>query len=142
MKPKNVLNFFALMCLSVIAANAQGCDDIKATQKTKPSSIGIVISSNDAETVWNAFRLANYSLQQGDTVSIFLLGKGVESPNVSNQDYNVTELMEKFSDTGGKILACGTCLKSRNSEGSKLCPVSTLSDLYAIIKTNKTILTF
>jgi len=42
-------------------------------------TIGIVISTNDAETVWNAFRLANYALNQGDTVSVFLLGKGVET---------------------------------------------------------------
>ena len=44
---------------------------------SKSTSIGIVIYSNDTETVWNALRLANYSKNQGDTVSIFLLGKGV-----------------------------------------------------------------
>jgi hypothetical protein len=30
-----------------------------------------VIYSNDAETVWNAFRLAYYSQSKGDTVSVF-----------------------------------------------------------------------
>ncbi len=131
-----------IMTLAALAANAQGCGDAVATQKTKPSTIGIVISSNDPETVWNAFRLANYSLKEGDTVSIFLLGKGVESPNISTSDYDVKEMMEDFSGAGGKILACGTCLKTRKTEGSKLCPVSTLADLYAIIKTNQIVLTF
>ncbi len=46
------------------------------------TSIGMVIYSNDTETVWNALRLANYSKNQGDTVSIFLLGKGVELDNM------------------------------------------------------------
>lgn len=39
---------------------------------------GIVISSNDPETVWNAFRLGNFARGQGDTVNVFLLGKGVD----------------------------------------------------------------
>ncbi len=110
--------------------------------QNKQSKIGIIISSNDPETVWNAFRLANFSVKGGDTVSIFLLGKGVEAPTMSSKDYDVIGLMEKLSDAGGKILACGTCLKSRNNEGSELCDVSSLSDLYKIIKSNEIILNF
>ena len=41
--------------------------------------------------------------------------------------------MEKFVETGGQILACGTCLKIRNSEGTELCPLSTMEDLYRLI---------
>ncbi len=135
-KSKNIFLLLILFCFSANTVNAQ------TKQKNKPSKIGIIISSNDPETVWNAFRLANYSFQEGDTVSIFLIGKGVEAPIISSKNYDVKRLMEKFSDTGGKILACGTCLKSRNNEGSKLCPVSSLSDLYKIIKTNEIILSF
>jgi uncharacterized protein involved in oxidation of intracellular sulfur len=50
--------------------------------------------------------------------------------------------MNDFAASGGKIFACGTCLRLRNQEGTKLCPVSSLSDLYAIIKTSEKILTF
>ena len=50
------------------------------------TSIGMVIYSNDTETVWNALRLANYSKNQGDTVSIFLLGKGVELDSMVKTD--------------------------------------------------------
>lgn len=39
--------------------------------------IGIIISSNDAETSWNAFRYANFCLGQKDAVKVFLTtGKG------------------------------------------------------------------
>ena len=40
--------------------------------------LAIVLSSNVSETNWNVFRLANVALSNGDVVSVFLLGKGVE----------------------------------------------------------------
>lgn len=40
--------------------------------------LGIVISTDDGETNWNAFRLANSALKQDDEVKIFLPGQGVE----------------------------------------------------------------
>ena len=40
-------------------------------------TLGICIYSNDPESVWNAFRFANYSIKQfQDEVRVFLLGKG------------------------------------------------------------------
>jgi uncharacterized protein involved in oxidation of intracellular sulfur len=42
--------------------------------------------------------------------------------------------MQLFVDGGGEIFACGTCLKIRNSEGTELCPLSTMKDLYEIIR--------
>lgn len=96
--------------------------------------LGIVIYSTDAETVWNAFRLGVFSLKEGDKVKVFLLAKGVECEKLVEDKFNVLEQMQLFVDNGGEILACGTCLKIRNSEGSELCPVSTMKDLYEMIK--------
>lgn len=134
-----LLTFVTLFSFKSVSQN---CSPTTISSKTKPKTIGIVISTNDPETVWNVFRLANYSVQQGDTVSIFLLGKGVEAPNISGADFNVNELMQKFADSNGKLFACGTCLDFRKTTGSKLCPVSSLSDLYQIIKSNEIVLTF
>lgn len=134
-----VLFFFSF---NGYAQTTSSCGDNKTVQKMKSQKIGIIISSNDPETVWNAFRLANYSAEKGDTVSVFLLGKGVESSTAVSKDFDVNAMMETFSDNGGKILACGTCLQLRNKEGSKLCPVSSLSELYGIIKTNDLVLNF
>jgi hypothetical protein len=36
-----------------------------ASTTLKSTSIGIIIYSNDVETVWNAFRFANYSKKTG-----------------------------------------------------------------------------
>ncbi len=104
--------------------------------------LGIIIYSNDPESVWNAFRLGNYAIKEGDEVKAFLSGKGVESESVDTEAFNVTEQMRSFIDGGGTILACGTCLKIRQSEGSEMCPLSTLADLYTIVKESDQIVTF
>ena len=63
--------------------------------------LGIVIYSNDPETVWNAFRLGVFSLKKEDTVKIFLLGKGVESESLDTEKFNITEEMRAFIELGG-----------------------------------------
>jgi uncharacterized protein involved in oxidation of intracellular sulfur len=43
---------------------------------------------------------------------------------------------------GGKILACGSCLKIRNSEGTEMCPLSTMKDLYEIVRDSEKVVSF
>jgi len=104
--------------------------------------LGIVIYSTDAEAVWNAFRLGIFSLEKKDTVKVFLLAKGVECESLDTEKFVVTKEMNKFVDSGGEILACGTCLKIRQSEGSDLCSLSTMADLYSIIDESDKLVTF
>ena len=104
--------------------------------------ITIVISTNDSETSWNAFRLANFSLTKKEIVKIFLLGKGVESENIGTEKFDIKKQMENFISAGGQIFACGTCLKIRNSSGTELCPLSTMNDLYEMVKEADKVLTF
>ncbi|MHB1457124.1 MAG: DsrE family protein [Armatimonadota bacterium] len=104
--------------------------------------IGLVISVNDAETCWNAFRFANFSLNQKDEVKVFLMGKGVEYQSISTPKFNTIEQATEFLNNGGKILACGTCIKSREQEGSEMCPISTMKDMYEIIKESDKVVTF
>jgi uncharacterized protein involved in oxidation of intracellular sulfur len=96
--------------------------------------LGIVIYSSDSETVWNAFRLGLFSLKEGDKAKVFLLAKGVECEKLVDDKFKVIEQMQLFVDNGGEILACGSCLKIRNSEGSELCPIATMKDLYEMIR--------
>lgn len=104
--------------------------------------LGIIIYSVDAEVVWNVFRLANLSLTEKADVKIFLLAKGVEYEGLSTEKFNILKLAQDFIDNGGKILACGTCLKLRQKDGSNLCPMSTMKDLYRLIKESDKVLTF
>jgi len=102
----------------------------------------MVISVTEPETVFNALRLGNYALKQGDEVGVFLLGKGVELDRIEDLQFNVREQAEALLAAGGSILACGTCLKLRNSEGSEICPLSTMKDLYEMVKEADKVLTF
>ena len=104
--------------------------------------IGVIIAANDAETCWNAFRYANFSLDQKDEVKVFLMGKGVEYQSIGTPKFNTVEQAEKFMKDGGKILACGTCIKSREQEGTEMCPISTMKDMYEIIKESDKVITF
>jgi len=104
--------------------------------------LGLVIYSNDAETVWNAFRLGVFALQKGDEVSVFLLAKGVEAESLDTDKFKVTAQMQDFADKGGEILACGTCLKIRQQGASDLCPLSTMQDLYELVRDCDKVLTF
>jgi uncharacterized protein involved in oxidation of intracellular sulfur len=104
--------------------------------------IGIIIYSNDSETVWNALRFGNFARKEGDQVRVFLLGKGVECESLDTDKFKVTEQLQALADSGGEILACESCLQIRESEGSETCPLSTMKDKYAIIKESDKIVTF
>ena len=104
--------------------------------------IGMVIYSNDPETVWNAFRFGNFALGEGDTVRVFLLAKGVESESLNTDKFKVTDQIKRFVENGGKIFACGTCLTIRKKEGTEMCPLSTMQDMYDIIKWCNKVITF
>jgi uncharacterized protein involved in oxidation of intracellular sulfur len=104
--------------------------------------LGVVISTSDAETVWNAFRVANFSRGKGDEVRVFLIGKGVEYEKTSDLIFNSVGEAKMFLQAGGRIMACGTCLKIRQEEGSEICPLSTLKDLYELVGESDKVVTF
>ena len=104
--------------------------------------IGVVIYSGDAETVWNAFRLANFARANGDEVNVFMLGKGVEFESMGTQTFNIREQWQTFTGNRGKIYACGTCLEIHQLKPSQTYTVGTLNNLYEIIKTSDRVVTF
>lgn len=104
--------------------------------------IGIIISTNEPEIVWNALRFGNTALKANHEARAFLINKGVEIEGIEDEKYNVKEQVDLFIKSNGKILACGTCLKSRQKEGSNVCPISTMHDLLKLVEESDKILTF
>lgn len=104
--------------------------------------LGIIIYSTDAETVWNAFRLGVFARKEGDAVNVFLLAKGVECETLDTGQFPVTTQMKDLLERGGKILACGTCLKLRGSEGTELCPLSSMKELYELVRDSDKVVSF
>ncbi len=70
------------------------------------------------------------------------MGKGVEYQKVNTDKFNTIEQVDKFLKSGGNVYACGTCIKSRAQEGSKMCPINTMKDMYEIIKESDKLVTF
>ena len=104
--------------------------------------LGIVVETNEAETVWNAFRFSVTALKAAHEVKVFLINKGVEIEEIKNEKYNVKEQLDSFIANKGQILACGTCLKSRSKEGTAVCPISSMKDLLKLVEESDKVLTF
>ena len=104
--------------------------------------VGIIISSNDAETCWNALRYGNFCLSQKDQVKVFFVGKGVEYQKICTEQFNAVDQADKLMQAGGKVYACGSCIKSRDQAESYICPLSTMQDMYEIVKESDKVVTF
>jgi uncharacterized protein involved in oxidation of intracellular sulfur len=103
--------------------------------------IGIILSNTDPELVWNALRFANTALLEEHEVKIFLLGQGVEIESIRSEKFNVQDQLEKFNQLSGHMLACGTCIKSRNMQ-FEVCPVSTMRDMLKLVVESDKLLMF
>ena len=103
--------------------------------------LGIILETNDPERVWNGFRLANTALDADHTVEVFLLGDGVEAPDLEHEKFNPHGVILKFTQNGGTLLACGTCLDSRDLDSDELRPRSTMEDCLGIVEAADKVLT-
>ncbi|THB65719.1 MAG: hypothetical protein D6E12_11965 [Desulfovibrio sp.] len=59
-------------------------------------NILFIISTDEAETVYNAIRLANVGVAKGDEVSVFMLGRGVLFGSISTQAFDVNAQIEAY----------------------------------------------
>ena len=104
--------------------------------------IGIVLSTNDPEEVWNAFRFGNVALKENHEVRVFLVNKGVEAEDIKSDRFVVRDQLQSFVENKGELLACGTCMKNRKKEESNFCPIATMKDLLEIVDWSDKVLTF
>lgn len=119
-----------------------GCANTTAFPKNVTPDLGIVIYTNDDETVFNALRLAVYSQSKGDTVVIFLLGKGVDPFMRDTSEYDIKNLHIQYLSKGGQIIVCGSCAAQRKTDNVKMCTIASIDDLYEIVKRSRKVLTF
>ncbi|MFA6505668.1 MAG: DsrE family protein [Treponemataceae bacterium] len=103
---------------------------------------GIIIETNEPEKAWNGVRFANASIKQGHEVKIFLMSAGVEIESITHEKYNAKHQIDDFVKNKGIVFACGTCIKSRNSEGTEVCPISTMNDCIKMVEWADKVITF
>ena len=104
--------------------------------------LGIILETKEFEKAWNAFRFANTALKNGHEVQVFLMGEAVECESLTHEKFDVAGQIKTFSEADGEILACGTCLKSRNLESTDVCPISTMVDCLDMVEWADKVVTF
>lgn len=75
-------------------------------------------------------------------VKVFLMGEAVECEGLVYPKYHVDEQIKIYVNMGGDLLACGTCLKSRQLEDSTSCPISTMVDCVEVVTWADRVVTF
>ena len=105
--------------------------------------LGIILQSNNPEHVWNTFRLGITTLKAGNEAEIFLMSEGSELEDIRDtEDFDISAKISEFKALKGGLYACGSCLKVRGKEKSSVCPVSTMSDLLAMVERSDKVLVF
>ena len=56
----------------------------------------LIISTDDGESIYNAMRLANVGVKKGDSVSVFMLGKGVLFETSGTEAFDVMGEINQF----------------------------------------------
>ncbi|MGY3778733.1 DsrE/DsrF/TusD sulfur relay family protein [Isobaculum melis] len=105
-------------------------------------NFGIIIETKEPEKAWNGFRFASAAIRKNHQVKVFLMGEAVECEDIKNKQFDVPSEMTKFEELGGELLACGTCLKSRQLEETTACPISTMFDCVDMIEWADRTITF
>ena len=100
-----------------------------------------IISTDDAETMYNALRMANVGIHKGDDVGVFMLGKAVTYESVGGKDFDVIGQVNQFSEEGD-FYVWGVCLQAHGLVASASCPVAWMDDLYELSMEADKVFTF
>lgn len=103
---------------------------------------GVIIETNEPEMAWNGVRFCNAALKRGHAVKLFLMSAGVEIEGIAGGKYDAKAQLDEFSNSGGEVLACGTCMKSRNQGETEVCPLSTMNDCVELVEWADKVVTF
>lgn len=105
--------------------------------------LGIILQSNKPEHVWNTFRLGITALHAGHQVKAFLMSEGSELDAIPDtKDFDISAKVAEFKKLKGEMYACGSCLELRGKGESKICPVSTMSDMLKMVESSDKVLVF
>lgn len=136
---KSIIVLTILLSMLTIKIHAQTDSTVNIPLN---ATIGIILNSNDVETIWNALRFATFARAEGDTVIVYLLGKGVELESLAKTNKDLRIEVNAFIENGGFVLGSGVCLANRKLNEPYICKLSSTEDLYHLVKKSKIVLTF
>ena len=71
-----------------------------------------------------------------------MVGGGVDYGDSSAKPFDSVLEADKLVKAGGRMMACGTCLKLRQKQGSNVCLLSNMDDLYRLVAESDKIVSF
>ena len=101
------------------------------------AGIDVILTTETHEDHFNGARLDVVpwrKLRREKTARVF------SSENINEEAFDVASAVERFLDSGGRLLACGTCLELRHQEAG-VCPISTMSELVEMITESDKVVT-
>lgn len=105
--------------------------------------IGVIITTNEVEKAWNAFRYMNTALEMDHEVTTFLMSAGVECEFMDHEFFNVSDQIDRFIENKGKIFSCSTCLQFRKlHDRAQRTEITTMLKAVKMTEENDQVLTF
>ncbi|SMP02855.1 uncharacterized protein involved in oxidation of intracellular sulfur [Desulfurobacterium pacificum] len=98
--------------------------------------LAVVVGTNEVKRMRSALKFVNAAVTDSE-VKLFILGECFKDKILDVEELHLKEAIESFLERGGKIYTCGTCIvvKKFIKDGEEgVCPLSTMEDLYEIIK--------
>ena len=149
MKKSIIILLILITAQSGFAQLFSGCENVTAFNQNRTPDIRIVISSSDRETVWNALRLGVAAESKGDSVVVFVISKAVDvfmadTTKLTKNDakFDIRQASIDFLSGGGDIYTCATCAKMRNTENVEMCTITSVFDLYEIVRKSRKVIDF
>ncbi|WP_457567970.1 DsrE family protein [Desulfurobacterium sp.] len=96
--------------------------------------LAVIIGTDKIRRIRSAISFANIAIEDGNEVKVFFLGECFDTRIIDAEEVKLKDRMEKFLKAGGQFYTCGTCIVIEKYVDNGACPLSTMEDLYEIVK--------
>jgi len=104
--------------------------------------IGIILTTKDYETIWNALRVASEAKNRNHEVKVFLMGEARDLENLTHNKFDVMAQISAFISAGGKFIVRGEIPSDTNTKEAEKFIYSAMNKCIDIIEWADKIVSF
>jgi len=104
--------------------------------------IGIILTTKEYETIWNALRVATEAKNRKHEVKVFLMGEAVDLENLTHNKFDVMAQISAFISAGGKFIVRGEIPSDINTDEAKTFIYSAMNKCIDVIEWADKIVSF